>query len=504
MYTARLAGLSLSGILLTWCVLTPKKIPAIIAWFRLAQFHMSRSSAIRFSIFCALLFSLAARRKRKPLTTFGVSFLLAWWTFYRLFVVEHARAKFQPNPFNTQVAERAALTFEIFAPTPWAFAAPGQTITCLGFSGLLDRWLGRGLEFQAEQFVGWDTNFQVLHWVSLEVEQAVHLSFKELNYERLQSVSRWGVVNETSNSKQPTPIVLLIHGFGESRFHPPVKRFSRRARELGWKAVVWSYWRWDFGETRDLADVIKHISSSNPGSPILAVAWSAGAFTMLKYLEEFGDSTGLAAAVVLSPLMDPLAARELCRETQNKIYSIYLNHLAKIALTRHIKSDRTLSDDDRLRLNKLTDTFADAFELYDRFLLELPGGFSGQKHTPSLIGPDNNTYVKPSLKTLGHYRPTTYGIDRIRIPTLFVHADDDPVVAGHLNDWDELVSLNPYLFVVTTQRGGHEGHYTGMLPGADNTWDLRVACRFLSAVLETQAEIQHVRILIKEELDKVK
>jgi predicted alpha/beta-fold hydrolase len=67
----------------------------------------------------------------------------------------------------------------------------------------------------------------------------------------------------------------------------------------------------------------------------------------------------------------------------------------------------------------------------------------------------------------------------IRVPTLIVHADDDPMVPGH--------TVRPYLFsalpscvkVAWSDRGGHVGWYAGL--GEQrwlHTWPMRAAIGF--------------------------
>ena len=176
---------------------------------------------------------------------------------------------------------------------------------------------------------------------------------------------------------------------------------------------MWSYWRWDYGDTRDLEIVIRHLKGV-----VVAVAWSAGGLILLRYLQMVGrrdresggggmleggggeggagrsevgsgvvrgnssldmatsptivprlestsffhppspynplphspnrhppsprlhppSSSGLACAIALSPLQDPITAAELSKRTQNKVYGYYLNHLAKVSLRRHLKN----------------------------------------------------------------------------------------------------------------------------------------------------------------------
>lgn len=479
-----------------WVVLTPKKLESTVTLARVLSTHAARSSFLRYLVICALALTITLRRVTGYTTfrkrTFAACFLIVWAAFYRLFVVENARVRFQRTFFNIQVAERAGLATELFKPTPWAFAAPAQTITCLGVSNITDRFTARQVVYSREVVKDtFDGNSQFLDWARFESEEDSTEAFTRFHAIRASSAQQWEAEAAVSEDFDPAPLILLIHGFGEHRFHPPVMRFARRAKELGWRAVVWSYWRFDFGETRDLHAVIQHLKRTNPQSPIIAVAWSAGGHLLFRYLEELGEESGLTCAVMLSPLQDAITAALLTKENQNKIYSFFLSHMARVAVKRHLMGDKTLDTATREKLSQLPVMINDAFELYDRFLYELPGGFSRKQHSSapySIRGP-----------TLSHYRPTNLDIDKLKVPTLVVHADDDPIVPGHIHDWPDMVRRNRHLLVVTTNRGGHEGHYDGFIPGG-STWDLRVACRFISAVLETQAQIRHVETIVDRKL----
>jgi predicted alpha/beta-fold hydrolase len=95
-----------------------------------------------------------------------------------------------------------------------------------------------------------------------------------------------------------------VHGLGDDRDHPYIKRFAARAHTLGWRVVAFSYWRFDFSDGRDLTAAVDHIHAQDPASPLVAVAWSAGGHLLTRYLQEAGASTPLVAAVTSSGCFD--------------------------------------------------------------------------------------------------------------------------------------------------------------------------------------------------------
>lgn len=74
-------------------------------------------------------------------------------------------------------------------------------------------------------------------------------------------------------------------------------------------------------------------------------------------------------------------------------------------------------------------------------------------------------------------------LEEIRIPTLLLHARDDPLVPEEAVPWSALDG-NPWLTAGVTDRGGHVGFVAGAAPGAARFWAEEEAVRFLAAHLE--------------------
>jgi predicted alpha/beta-fold hydrolase len=60
-------------------------------------------------------------------------------------------------------------------------------------------------------------------------------------------------------------------------------------------------------------------------------------------------------------------------------------------------------------------------------------------------------------------------IDRVRIPTLILSAEDDPFVPPRQFE-DPAITANPSVTVQVTRYGGHCGFYAGATPGFDGYW----------------------------------
>lgn len=94
--------------------------------------------------------------------------------------------------------------------------------------------------------------------------------------------------------------------------------------QRGWRAAVWSYWRCNFDEPRDLKSVVEHIQAANPKAPISAVGYSAGGYLLMRYLSAYGDAVPLSCAVTVSGCFDFIRAFEDVVDNENPSYEIFL------------------------------------------------------------------------------------------------------------------------------------------------------------------------------------
>lgn len=241
-----------------------------------------------------------------------------------------------------------------------------------------------------------------------------------------------------------------------------LSRFIRRSINSGWRACVFSHWRFDWSDPRDLSTVVDHLHASNPDAQIFACAWSAGAHLLLSYLGHSGPNTGLVAAAVQSPCLD--VADSYCQllENENPSYLKYIQNQTINAAYRHLKHDTTLTEVQRQRLDDLIHSKTLRIDQLYEEIQQMLASFRGEEYSPL------------DLKTL---------MADIDVSTLLIHADDDPIVTTQKpGDWDRLVSANKNLLVLTTHYGGHVGWYEGWFPFS--SWGDRIIVSWFSAVCE--------------------
>ena len=73
-----------------------------------------------------------------------------------------------------------------------------------------------------------------------------------------------------------------------------------------------------------------------------------------------------------------------------------------------------------------------------------------------------------------------HNIGKIKTPTIFINALDDPLIDAEAIDYD-IFKNNPYTAIVTTEHGGHLGYHEGILPGS-TIWLFEPLLAFLTAI----------------------
>jgi hypothetical protein len=289
-------SLSISSVVVILAILMSKqnrnKVFEII---RSISFSLRSPTVSRILVAAALMTGVMVKYKivKKPVH-FGLQFFASIWVLYwRFYVIEHAVASYKPTFFNVHLVEKAGLTRQRFAPVFWAYNKHAQSVVCLALA-----FLGSTpLNTHRETFEGFDESPQYLDW----------LYFGDPNHQ-----------------KTDLPIILMVHGLGDDNDHPYMRRFALNCQRHGWRAVAFSYWRCDFGETRDLAMAIDHLRKNNPHAAIISVAWSAGGNILLKYLGEVGKETPVVAALIFSGCFDFLQAVSNVRKNENQAYRFFL------------------------------------------------------------------------------------------------------------------------------------------------------------------------------------
>ncbi len=210
------------------------------------------------------------------------------------------------------------------------------------------------------------------------------------------------------------------------------------------------------GMSADVGVVAKTLIERD-GVPKLAFAgFSMGGNMVLKLLGEWGDQVPpqVKAAVGISPAMDLAASADALHDRGNRFYemrflwglrrriqrkaALYPRHFE----TRYLRGVRSLRDfDDQITARYCG--FLDAQDYYTR---------------------------SASARVL----------ERIAVPTLVLHANDDPFIRVLPTTREKLLS-NPHIRYIETERGGHCA-FLAEAKGYDGRWAERQAIAFIQRI----------------------
>ena len=413
----------------------------------------------------AVILSIISRHLFKGLTrkmSFPVSFAIVWYLYYRAFVVSPVKLRCQRTFFNIQVIEKAQLATTKFHPTPWGFNRHSQTILLYSLSHM-ELWWQNPLRYIKELVPSpGPCSAQPIYWVDVEPTSSGE-SQAMVDVSRGEEVfvdSRSGVEStddsdtgsasvEADPEYMNEPILLFIHGLGNDRDHIALQRYSRAAREAGWRVVIWEYVCQSVTDIDGITAVINHLATKFPASPICAIAWSLGCLYLMKYLTTVGKDTPLVCAVSISGCLSLRLAGEGTRDNENMAYWHILGSATKTALRRWMASVTHITDALRLKLQKAIDSESDPLRLYDYFQ------FYAGPNAERIDAPFE--YLGPPTKA--HYDSLIKDIHKVGVTTLLIHSSDDPMVHNGIYNVTEMARASKYIISVNTNRGGHIGYW---------------------------------------------
>lgn len=184
------------------------------------------------------------------------------------------------------------------------------------------------------------------------------------------------------------------------------------------------------GLTEDLRVVIDELISQDHLAHLSIAGFSLGGNMVLKLAGEYGESppSELKAVCAVSPSIDLRAGCDLLKQRRNWIY--------QTDFLRRLKN--------RIRIK--ASLFPDRYDTADLSGIRTIEQFDNRYVAPAFGFADANDYYARASS-----RPV---IRRIRIPTLIIHAKDDPFIPFEPIR-DPSIAANPYVLLLATERGGH-------------------------------------------------
>jgi predicted alpha/beta-fold hydrolase len=249
------------------------------------------------------------------------------------------------------------------------------------------------------------------------------------------------------------PLVLLLHGLTGSIESKYARGLMRCVQARGWRAVLMHFRGasgepnrlprgYHSGETTDVDYIARLLHAREPQTPLAAVGYSLGGNVLLKWLGEQGSNLPLRTAVAISVPFDLRLCAEAIRQGFSRVYMNRLLRLMRAGVQQ--KFQRIEAPFPLPRLHRLRDFFE-----YDDAITAPLHGFAGVDDYY------NRCSSRPFLR-------------HIRIPTLILHARDDPFmspqVVPHAHELSEQVRLE------LSEHGGHVGFVSADARGRPVFW----------------------------------
>ncbi|MFC5862315.1 YheT family hydrolase [Acidicapsa dinghuensis] len=300
----------------------------------------------------------------------------------------------------------------------------------------------------------WHSEFRVLPWLRSGHAQTLVGNFWRRQPFTLASEAIPVVVDQTNNSRvlthchwQPQSVrasrltLVLLHGLeGSSN-----SRYITGITALAWAAGCniirmnmrncggtesWTPTLYHSALSGDVAAVLQHFVAQQALTRVALVGYSMGGNLVLKCAGEFGEShpDWLRAVVGVSPVVDLAESADALHDPQNRLYEW---HFLRNLMSRFRRKAQLFPE---IYGTRSAPTVRSIREFDD--LIMAP--FSG------FAGADDYYYRAASARVVG----------KIAIPTLILHALDDPFI--RLTPATRvLLETNPWVTLLESAHGGH-------------------------------------------------
>jgi uncharacterized protein len=256
-----------------------------------------------------------------------------------------------------------------------------------------------------------------------------------------------------TGTRPGAPLVILLHGLTGSIRSKYIRGLMRQLNTHGWRAVLMHFRGaseepnrlprgYHSGDTDDVNDLVRELYQREGGVPMAVVGFSLGGNVLLKWLGEQGGSLPIRTAVAVSVPFDLHQCALAIRQGFSRIYMNRLLREMRARLRQKFNTMQppfTLPDLDELR---------DFIQYDDAIIAPLHGFANAQDY-----------YAHCSSR---------FYLKHIRIPTLVLHAIDDPFmcpeVVPQADDLSDAVTLE------LSTHGGHVGFVSSTRTGKPVFW----------------------------------
>lgn len=249
------------------------------------------------------------------------------------------------------------------------------------------------------------------------------------------------------------PIVIVLHGLEGSSDSPYARGIMRAIEQRGWRGVVMHFRgcsgepnrlarSYHSGDTGDLSYFVNTLRRREPRTPLATIGFSLGGNVLLKWLGKAGGAAPLRAAVAVSV---PYVLRNAADRLNHGFSRLYQWQLLR-SLRNSVAEKRN-----RIKLPlKIRDlSTLSSFRDFDEHVTAPLHGFDSADH----------------YYTVSSSRQYLRGIT---VPTLLLHARDDPFMSEKAIPGQNELSESATLEV--SVHGGHVGFVAGAYPWHARYW----------------------------------
>lgn len=254
-------------------------------------------------------------------------------------------------------------------------------------------------------------------------------------------------------AKNDAPLVLMLHGFEGSINSHYAKGMLAALHQCGWRGVFMHFRgcsgepnrlqrSYHSGETSDLDYLVSVLRDREPNLKLAAIGYSLGGNMLLKWLGETAQNNPLTAAIAISVPFDLHKASKRIQRGFSRLYQWYF-------------------------LKCLRERLAQKFELVES---PIDPGFLSEVQT---MRDFDDRYTAPvhGFKDVDDYYTSAssrHYLRTIQVPTLILHAKDDPFMTEDVIPQKQDLSAAVHLEVSAT--GGHVGFVSGKYPWRPEYW----------------------------------
>jgi predicted alpha/beta-fold hydrolase len=240
------------------------------------------------------------------------------------------------------------------------------------------------------------------------------------------------------------PIAILLHGLEGSSNSPYIRGLARKLSQQGWRCAAVNFRgcsgelnrlqrSYHSGATDDLEEIITFLRKRHPDSPLHAIGFSLGGNVLLKWCAETGVNNPLDAAIAVSvPYQLAVAGRTLDGKG-------FFSRLYRWRLLSSLKKKAL----QKMQQGILAKDIADIKQIQSFY------DFDDRLTAPLHGYKDADDYYS---RASSHPH-----LDKIQIPTLLLHAMDDPFMNSGVITEQSKMSADVSLEL--SQNGGHVGFY---------------------------------------------